>query len=223
VGLFRSTPNYLKSLFKTLQCKPGKVSLYTEALSHKSGKNSKSNYERLEFLGDAILSAVITDYIYHHFPKEREGEMSKLRARAVNRKTLNRLGLAIDITHYMDIDRALLRESSSIPGNCLEALFGAIYLDKGYTKAYRIILNLIKNHIDLQRTLLEDTNYKSQLLEWGQKEKKNIRFEAIEKELHFFKISCYVNDQLMAETEENNKKKAEQKAAELTLKKLNLI
>ena len=72
MGLFRSTPNYLKSLFKTLQCKPGKVSLYTEALSHKSGKNSKSNYERLEFLGDAILSAVITDSFIITFLKKEK-------------------------------------------------------------------------------------------------------------------------------------------------------
>ena len=221
--LFSSIPSYLKPLFKTLQCRPNKLALYIEALSHKSGKHANTNYERLEFLGDAILSSIFADYIYHHFPKEREGEMSKLRARAVNRKTLNKLGVSIDIKDYMDCDPSLLKDESSIPGNCMEAIFGAIYLDKGYKKAYKIILDLIKNHLELQKILLEDTNFKSQLLEWGQKEKKEVKFNAKEKELHYFYIDCIIEGKQISKSEGNNKKKAEQKAAELALKKLSLI
>jgi ribonuclease-3 len=75
VRLFSSIPSYLKPLFKILQCRPNKLALYVEALSHKSGKNADTNYERLEFLGDAILSSIFADYIYHHFPKEIENKI----------------------------------------------------------------------------------------------------------------------------------------------------
>lgn len=221
--LFKKTPKKFKPLFKILSFKPSNIKLYEEALSHKSGKSFKGNYERLEFLGDAILSSIITDYIYFHFPKEAEGELSKLRARAVNRKTLNKLGNSIDIQDFMDVDRALLKDESSIPGNCIEAIFGAIYLDKGYKKSYKIILAFIKKHIDLQKTFLEDTNYKSQLLEWGQKEKIEVKFEFEELESHQFKIKCLIDQKEVSTAQDNNKKKAEQKAAHKALKELRLI
>ncbi len=170
-----------------------------------------------------FLSSIFADYIYHHFPKEREGEMSKLRARAVNRKTLNKLGTAIDIKDYMDCDPSLLKDESSIPGNCMEAIFGAIYLDKGYKKAYKIILDLIKNHLELQKILLEDTNFKSQLLEWGQKEKKEVKFNAKEKELHYFYIDCIIEGKTNLNLKATIRRKQNKKLQNWHLKiKLNL-
>lgn len=221
--LFSSTPKEFKSLFKTLQIKPGNIGLYRDALSHKSGKKHKRNYERLEFLGDAVLSSVMSDYIYQVYPSEKEGGLSKLRARVVNRKVLNQLGSKIKIQNYLDCDPSLLKDQSSIPGNALEALFGAIYLDKGYMKAYQAIMKLFTQNLDLNKILEEDTNYKSQLLEWGQKNKHNIRFESKEVELQKFSIDCFVNDELTGQAKDKNKKKGEQKAALKTLQKLNLI
>lgn len=224
ISWFSNIPAKYRPLFKVLKFSPGNFSYYAESLTHKSASNEKGqNYERLEFLGDAILSAVISDHIFFNYPQEKEGGLSKLRSRAVNRKTLNQIGAAIQITKYLDCDTHLLNGESSIPGNCLEALMGAIYLDKGFQKSYKIIMSIMQNFADLEKILLEDTNYKSQLLEWGQKNKRSIEFKTEEVALHTFTAECLVDGKTFSKVKGKNKKASEQESAQITLQKLGLI
>ena len=180
--------------------------------------------ERLEFLGDAVLGTIIAEYLYHKYPARDEGFLTKMRSKMVNRKTLNDVAEQMELDSFINV-KGNTSQSSSVLGNTLEALIGAIYLDTGYifTKRY-IVTNLLKNYIDIEELEDLDDNYKSRLLEWCQKNRKTVSYELISRHKHEnrdrFKIAVIINGERFAIAEEFTKKSAEQLASEKALRQL---
>ncbi|MDR2495860.1 MAG: ribonuclease III [Tannerellaceae bacterium] len=174
------------SLCNILGFYPNNISLYEEAFRHKSSSveddNGKwKNNERLEFLGDAILDAVIADILYKHFPNRREGYLTNTRSKIVQREQLNRLALELGIHNHVVCATKLNTHNSYLFGNALEALVGAVYLDRGYRQCYRFIKEkVIDNHINLDVLARQEFNFKSSLIEWSQKRKLEIQFDVLE-------------------------------------------
>ncbi len=189
--------------------------------------NRKYNNERLEYLGDAILSSIVAEYLFKKYPNKAEGFLTKMRAKIVKRKTLNliadKMGLDIILSSY-----SMGKMSKSMLGNALEALVGALYIELGYekTKNY-IIKNVLMKYLNVHELEALDDNFKSILLEWCQKNGKELNFKLIEKfkynKRDRFKVSVDINGEEISYGEDYNKKAAEQQAARLGLKKLNII
>lgn len=210
---------------------PGKLRLYKLAFAHKSNPvdklNPANNNERLEYLGDAILGTIVAEYLFKKYPNSDEGFLTKMRSKIVKRKSLNKIadkmGLDIFLMHYNNT-----RLSHSMLGNALEALVGAIYLDKGYqsTKHY-VIREILRKYLDIHELEELDDNFKSQLLEWCQKNNKSISYKLLAKykfeKRDRFKVAVLVNGQKMATADDYNKKSAEQIASEKALGNLGLI
>ncbi len=186
-------------------------------------QNNQHN-ERLEYLGDSILSAVVAEYLFTKYPNQDEGFLTKMRSKIVKRNTLNILandmGLDMILSNYSQGSM-----SRSMLGNAFEALIGAIYLEKGYsyTRKY-IIKEILLKHLDIHDLEKTDDNYKSQLLEWGQKNSIEVDYKLIHKykldKRDRFKIGVFVNGESLAEADDYNKKSAEQTASEIALQKL---
>lgn len=187
-----------------------------------NNRGIKNSYERLEYLGDAILGMIVAEYLYLQFPFKEEGFLTEIRAKIVNRESLNRLGQKIGLKELVQYNQGS-RAHRSVYGDCMEALIGAVYLDHGfeYSKSF-VIKKLIKPHYDLEELVSRITNYKSRLLEWSQKENKDLRFEIISEEDRKFTAQIFINDQPMAQGFGFSKKKAEQDAAQKTYAQLNL-
>jgi len=200
------------------------------AFTHKSAsillsKGEVINNERLEYLGDAILDAVVADYLFRHYPKHNEGSLTKMRSKMVKRKHLNllayRLGihkLIVSHTHPGNLSKYLY-------GNALEALIGAIYLDKGFKKTCLFIEDILKKNVDLDRLLKSDFDYKSQLIEWAQKNKCEIIFESQEEikgDSHIpqFITTIRITNEIAGRGTGYSKKEAEQKAAKVALEQI---
>lgn len=165
---------------------PENVFLYQLAFRHKSASNQiikefKVSNERLEYLGDAILSAVVADYLFKKFPTKSEGFLTEMRARIVSRASLNKLSQKLGLEQLLQYSRDSKMRYKSLGGDAFEAFIGALYLDKGYKTSYKIIINrIIKYHIDLESLENTEVNFKSRLIEWSQKEKKQIDFDVTE-------------------------------------------
>jgi len=162
---------------------PRNISLYQLAFTHKSASdNTVGNYklsnERLEYLGDAVLSTAVADYLFRLFPTKPEGFLTEMRSRIVSRASLNKLSQKLgfeQVIHYSHDNHSNFK---SIGGNAFEAFIGALYLDRGYDFAKHIILDrIVKVHIDLEQIEQTDVNFKSKLLEWSQKEKHHLVFK----------------------------------------------
>jgi ribonuclease-3 len=209
---------------------PSNLYLYEMAFHHKSSNENNGkfqfNNERLEYLGDAVLSMVVGDYLFKKYPYKDEGFLTKMRSKIVKRKTLN------DVSQKMGLDKILSEYaigniSHSMAGNALEALVGAIYQDVGYEKSRKFIIkNILRNFIDMDDLENNDDNYKSQLLEWAQKMGKNVNFSMNEKDKmngrDYFKITLLIDDKKICESEAYNKKTAEQKASFIAIKQLRI-
>jgi len=174
---------FLKSLFGYA---PKNLSLYETALIHKSVSKTDSqgnlvNNERLEYLGDAILGSIIAEFLYNRFPSQDEGFLTQMRSKLVNRSFLTELTFQIGLNSYVKSNTNSNAENSHIFGDAFEALIGALYLDQGYliTKEF-IVKKLLPNYVDLGKIQSTNTNFKSQLIEWSQKNKKEINFETTE-------------------------------------------
>ncbi|TWI81282.1 ribonuclease-3 [Lacibacter cauensis] len=208
---------------------PGDVKLYKTALSHRSIKEgSDQNNERLEFLGDAVLSAVVADYLFKKYPYKGEGFLTEMRSKMVNRATLNdiavRMGLK-KITLYNKGDNSL--KVSQIFGNTLEALLGAIYLDLGYKKTQRwIVKNVIVPYLFMEDLEALEINHKNKLYGWANKNGKNLEFDTIDERLEngrrLFTIGAVVDGEVIAEGKAFNKKDASQIAAQAAVEKLGI-
>lgn len=208
---------------------PLRMGLYKLAFLHRSmnAENQlNSNNERLEFLGDSILSTIVADYLYKKYPKQDEGFLTKMRSKIVKRKTLN------DIADKMGIDLILTdfsmgRMSSTMLGNALEALIGAIYLDYGYreTKNY-VIDHIMRKYIDIHMLEDKDDNFKSRLLEFCQKNNKIVDYKLVEKTKYDkrdrFKIAVLIDGEQMGQAEDFNKKAAEQAASKYAIAKMKI-
>ncbi len=203
--------------------------LYKTALSHRSVKEgSDQNNERLEFLGDAVLSAIVADYLFKKYPYKGEGFLTEMRSKMVNRATLNDIALRMGlkkITLYNKGDNSL--KISQIFGNTLEALLGAIYLDLGYRKTQRWIMkNVIVPHLFMEELELLEINHKNKLYGWANKNGKVLEFETLDERVEngrrLFTIGAVVDGQLIADGKAFNKKDASQIAAQTAVEKLGI-
>lgn len=218
-------------LVRLLGFLPRNLSLYRLAFIPKSAlqKNSSGNYlnnERLEYLGDAVLDAIVANYLFNHFPEGDEGFMTKLRARIVKRKNLDYLATEIQIPKFINTRDLPGSKSKHIYGNALEALIGAIYLDLGYGAAKKFFeKKIMRRHIDLDQLAQRDPDYKSQIIEWTQKNRVEITFESKEEHISGSKSPSFVSKILLDEEEKglgrgDSKKEAEQQAARVALKSI---
>ncbi len=223
--LFSRNKKFYLILYTHLKIIPGKIRLYEIAFLHRSASinfddGSVINNERMEFLGDAILDAVIADYLFKKFPRKKEGFLTQMRSKIVKRSHLDYLAknLGIDLLIVSHTQRNPLKKH--IYGDALEALIGAIFLDKGYdfTKKY-IISYLLKNFVQLDELLSRETDFKSRLIEWGQKNKIIISFETTEEyteteQSPSFISHVKVNESVLGTGTGKSKKEGEQLAAE---------
>ena len=206
------------------------LKLYKIAFRHKSAssydsKGARINNERLEYLGDAILDAIIADYLYQQFPGKDEGYLTQLRSKIVKRKQLNSLGYKLGIGPLIISNTRNNQNKINILGNTFEALIGAIYLDKGYYKTRKFVIRKVLNkHLDLNRLSRKESDFKSRVIEWAQKNKKDIQFISKESPDHpneqFFISSIVLLDEELGSGSGYSKKDAEQMAAEEALHKL---
>lgn len=219
-----------KRLRPILGFTPSNMSLFQQAFFHKSNnhtittKGQRYNNERLEYLGDALLSTIVAEYLFKKYPSSDEGFLTKMRAKIVKRKTLNYIG------DEMGLDMLLLeynntKLSKSMLGNALEALVGAVYLERGYDSTKRFVINkILRSYLDIHEMEQSDDNFKSQLLEWCQKNGKDVAYEVLDRfkvdKRDRFKVAVLVDGDRMAEAEDYNKKSAEQSASELALQRI---
>ena len=209
--------------------RPLNLDLYKQAFMHKSamikGPNGKFiNNERLEFLGDAILGSIVAEELYKRFPRRDEGFLTKTRSRIVNRSLLNEIALKMGLGQWIKSQSQIDIAQTSIPGDALEAIVGAVYLDRGYTQCQQFVFDkIITPHINLNKVAKKDTNYKSLLIEWGQKQKKSINFITEEQHVSngsapvFMALAAIDNDPV-GEGKGFSKKEAQQNAARQALK-----
>lgn len=221
---------FVGSLKNLLGFYPENISIYKLAFSHKSiapelKDGKKASNERLEFLGDAVLDAVIAEYLFKKYPFEDEGFLTELRSKIVSRKNLNHLAQKMGLEKFIKSDNRGNLRHNSIMGDALEAMIGAIYLDKNFVKAKDFILvKLVANHIDVDELQEQEVNFKSRLIEWAQKERKTLRFDvAAEADMgarRLFVINALVNNEVIGTGQDFSKKRAEQNAAEKALEKI---
>jgi len=206
-----------------------RVPSYMMALSHRSIKeHADENNERLEYLGDAILSGIVADYLFRRYPYKGEGFLTEMRSKMVNRQTLNDIAIKMGlkkITLYNKNDNSL--KVSQIFGNTLEALVGAIYLDKGYeqTKSW-VYKQIVTTHMFVDDLESLEINHKNRLYGWANKNGKNLEFETLEERFErgrrLFKVGAMVDGELIAEGKAFNKKDASQIAAQQAVEKLGI-
>jgi ribonuclease-3 len=171
--------------YKILGFYPNNIEIYEQAFLHKSSslKNDKGrwvNNERLEFLGDAILDAIVADIVYHTFEGKKEGFLTNTRSKIVQRESLNKIALELGLDKAIVISSRTKAQNSSIYGNALEALVGAIYIDYGYEKCRQFVeKKIIKPYINLAQVARKEVNFKSKLIEWSQKYKISLEFTLI--------------------------------------------
>lgn len=204
---------------------PGKIKLYEIAFLHRSASvifsdGSTINNERLEYLGDAILDAVIADYLFMKFPRKKEGFLTQMRSKIVKRSNLDSLARKIGVDELIVSNTQRNSYKKHIYGDAFEALIGAIYLDKGYDKTRKYIINnVIKNFVDLDQLINKEIDFKSRIIEWGQKNKYNIVFETKEEYLELeqspiFIANIKVGGTTLGSGQGKSKKEAEQNASE---------
>jgi ribonuclease-3 len=211
-------------ILKRFGYRPQELSSFFLALKHKSLSHNSENdsNERLEFLGDAILDAVMAEYFFERFPDADEGQLTKLKSRVVNRKTLSEIGEAMQLKEVLQYQKGRSINMSTLEGNAFEALIGAIYLDGGFEAARKAIRNyVLTKYIDLNRVLEEDIDFKSKLYMWCQKRKLKLHFASSEKpskngQLHYT-ILVQINGTPYGKSNSFSKKNAEQLAAKETL------
>ena len=232
IKLFSSPRKEFYAFLKaTTGFSPLKLKLYDLAFIHRSASSTDlmgqpMNNERLEYLGDAVLGAIVAEYLFKKYPYQPEGYLTELRSKIVRRETMNNVALRMGLNklvQYNQNDRGLSR--SHIFGNALEALIGAVYLDQGFIKTRKFILNqLIRPYIDLDMMESTDTNYKNQLLSWAQRNNHELTFETVEEKTEgtrrLFTIGIMLNGELVAQGSGYNKKEAGQVAAQKGLEVL---
>ncbi len=231
-GFFKKSPcvnkQLTKSLKKVLGFNPKNISLYIAAFTHKSVEHSDcpqliiENNERLEFLGDAILDAVISDLLFKRFPTANEGFLTQMRTKIVNGKSLS------ELSRKLNVDKLIIVKSDRdmterIFEDAFESLIGAIYLDKGYKAVQNFISQkVLVEHINLNKLKFIDTNYKSKIIEWSQKHKIDIEFNtnSYSDDSKNFIAQLNINGVTIGEGKANSKKTAEQIASKTALENI---
>ena len=175
----------VRSLRRIMGFYPRNIEIYREALMHRSlnhhrPQDQKKDNERLEYLGDAVIETVVSDILYHYFPKKKEGFLTSMRSKIVQRSSLNRLAKETGLVELVQSTHINRTHNSFISGNAFEAFVGAIYLDRGYSHCYRFFdKQLMGKYINLDKVSKEDDNHKSKLIEWSQKTQYKVDFELV--------------------------------------------
>ena len=220
---------FKKQLHNVLGFVPDDLNLYKTALSHRSVREgADENNERLEFLGDAVLGSLVGHYLFMRYPYKDEGFLTEMRSKMVNRNQLNEIALKMGlkkITFYNKFDNSL--KISQIFGNTLEAVVGAVYLDKGYKKTQKwVTKHIINAHLFMDDLEILDINQKNKLYGWANKNGKNLEFETLDERIEngrrLFTIGAMVDGELIAEAKAYNKKDASQVAAQIAVQKLGI-
>lgn len=210
-------------LTKILGFKPKKIKYYSTAFTHRSmnikdSKGNAINYERLEFLGDAMLSSVIASHLYLEVPSGDEGYLTKMRSKIVSREHLNELGKDLSLIDLVESKIPSGQFGDNIHGNLFEALIGAIFLDRGYKYCEKFIFKrVIIPYVDIEKLEGKVISYKSLLIEWCQKEKRTFGYNVYEDtgndDVRHFSVKLSIDEKVIAKARATSKKKAEEKAS----------
>ncbi|MDM8003271.1 MAG: ribonuclease III [Bacteroidota bacterium] len=232
--LIHDRSKFRSELKKLLGFRPLNLRLYEMAFIHRSATYTlpdgvRINNERLEYLGDAIIDSILSDYLFRLYPEASEGFLTKTRARIVNRETLNNLGTAMGIDRLIVSNLAPSDSPRNLYGNAVEALVGALFIDTGYDRTRRFFIERgLKKHLDLTAVLSAETDYKSLILEYCQKNKQKLNFTSREKASGagmqpLFTVTLEINGEEITRGEGSTKKEAEQDASMAALNKLGLV
>jgi ribonuclease-3 len=215
---------FFNSIQEILGFTPKNLEYYKKSFTHRSSnrqdeKGNPINYERLEFLGDAMLSSVIAAYLFSKAPAGDEGYLTKMRSKIVSREHLNELGKDLNLVRFIESKVPLHNFGENIHGNIFESLVGAIYLDRGYEYCEKFIQKrVIVPYVDIARLEGKVISYKSLLIEWCQKEKKQFHYDIFEDNgidgQRLFGVKFSIDDKVVAKARATSKKKAEEKASQ---------
>lgn len=215
--------NFFDAIQNIIGFKPKNITNYKRAFVHRSLNKKDSlgndlNYERLEFLGDAMLSAIIAAYLFNEVPEGDEGYLTKMRSKVVSRKHLNELGNDLNLIQFIETNIPKDHFGQNIYGNLFEALIGAIYLDRGYKYCEKFIYErVIHPYVDIEQLEGKVISYKSLLIEWCQKQKHKFNYEVYEdtgkNEVKHFAVKLWIDGKVIAKARATSKKKAEEKAS----------
>ena len=229
--LFRTGPKsnkdlkLIKFLIKETGYRPSNLLFFKIALTHKSVSNTSKNLvsnERLEFLGDTILDAVIADFLYNRFKDEDEGYLTKLKSKIVSRNSLADIAQSMGLSEHIVYQKGRNIQLSTLEGNALEAIIGAIYLDGGYEAAKKSVFHyILRSHVNLSNLLAKEIDFKSKLYIWSQKNKLEIDFKLLKEKFDdskwHYEVEVYINSNPYGRGTGNSKKAAEQAASKETL------
>ena len=215
---------FFDTITEIIGFKPIKIDVYKKAFTHRSINKMDENgnpisYERLEFLGDAMLSSVIAAHLFQKAPFGDEGYLTKMRSKIVSREHLNELGRDLNLISFVESKVPSNHFGENIHGNIFEALIGAIYLDQGYLVCEKFIQKrVIVPYVDISRLEGKVISYKSLIIEWCQKEKKSFKFDVFEDDSitgeRLFGVKLNIDEKVIAKARASSKKKAEEKAAQ---------
>lgn len=227
---------YLRdSIRRIIGATPSNLELYNLAMKHSSiaeenEQGFRESNERLEYLGDAVLGAVVAEYLFKRYPFKDEGFLTEIRSRIVNREALNSLAIKIGLSELVDYEgkRKSPHSHKSIFGDAFEAFIGALYLDKGFAFSRNFIIHsILMRHYDIDELTETTANFKSLIIEWAQKNSRSVSFDISEQQgprnSRNFKVRLIVDGQLLAEGNGFSKKKAEQDAARKASDQLGLL
>lgn len=214
---------FFEAIHKILGFTPQNIDYYQKAFTHRSSnkldaKGNPINYERLEFLGDAMLSSVIASHLFNVVPNGDEGYLTKMRSKIVSREHLNELGRDLNLIQFVDSKVPTQHFGENIHGNIFEALVGAIFLDRGYTYCEKFIhKRVIIPYVDIEKLEGKVISYKSLIIEWCQKEKKPFQYDVYEdngnNSQRFFGVKLSIDQKIIAKARATSKKKAEEIAS----------
>ncbi len=225
----------IDAIVQIIGAKPRNLAVFKLSLLHTSASQKindtdfRLSNERLEYLGDSILGAIVADYLYKKYPFKDEGFLTEIRSRIVNRESLNNLSKKIGLAGFIEHDhKHAFRSQSSMSGDALEAFVGAVYVDRGFSFCKKFIINrLLIPYIDVDKVVITNNNFKSMLIEWAQGNNKKVEFEMISKNNsqnnYEFTAQLLIDGEIKATAIGINKKKAEQAAAEKVCKELGII
>jgi ribonuclease-3 len=210
---------------------PQNLRLYEMAFIHRSATytlpdGTRINNERLEYLGDAIIGSILSDYLFHLYPEASEGFLTKTRARIVKRETLNQLGISMRLDSLIVSNLSSSDIPRSLYGNVMEALTGALFIDTGYDRTRHFFIEkVLKKHLDLHDVLASETDFKSLILEYCQKSRMKLNFifregTGNDNSHPVFIVDLEINNEIIARGEGNSKKEAEQDASMIAWTKI---
>ncbi len=230
---FSPEKEFVRRLRRLLGFTPAYLSVFKLAFAHKSSNDNHpkrpyggQNNERLEYLGDAVLGTIVAEYLYKKYPTADEGFLTKMRSKIVKRKSLNSIGYDMGLDELLNTYNNT-RIARSMLGNAVEALVGAVYVERGYVKTtHFVVQRMLRNYVDIETLETYDDNYKSQLLEHCQKSGKRVDYEILKRfkqdKRDRFRVAVKIDGQRRAVGEDYNKKSAEQQASRRALKDLGM-